>query len=109
MARINRNSKVIASSDSLSTAVVRLLQEQDVVAEQHPLITDPASGAEQARVFGVRVIHDDRHLVAPIVPGAEVVHLYVTAADGGIAADDVVATLSPVLEPIDPKNSKSQP
>jgi len=109
MARINRNAKVIASSDSLSMAVIRLLQEQGIAVEQQPLITDPASGTEQVQVLGLRITHDNRQLVAPIVPGAEVLRLYASAADGGLAANDVVATLSPVLEPVDSKNSKSQP
>lgn len=109
MSRISRNSKVITSSDSLSVAIVRLLQEQGIVVEQHPLIVDPASGADQVRVLGLRVTHSDRQLVAPIVPGAEVIRLYAISADGGIIADDVVETLSPVLEPVDTKNPKSPP
>jgi hypothetical protein len=40
MVRINRNSKVVASSDSLSTAVIRLLQEHGIKAEQHPLMSN---------------------------------------------------------------------
>jgi hypothetical protein len=99
MARINRNAKVIAASDSLSMAVVRLLQEQDVDVEQQPLMLDPASVTDQAQVLGLRIARGDRQVVAPIVPGAEVVRLYATTADGEVIADNVVASLSPALEP----------
>jgi hypothetical protein len=108
MSRINRNSKVIASSDSLSMAIVRLLQEHGVEAEQHPLMTDPASGAEQVRVLGVRVAHGDQQVVAPIVPGAEVVRFYATTADGAIVPNDVVAELKPAVEPVDAKDPRSR-